>query len=163
MSPNPEYCYTRLFDEDKTQTHHSQSYNMATPAGQAKAQALNVKLEGEARVAIDDIEKIFVRKASRDSLVCSVKCYDKACQTGSSDALEACVHACQQPHRHAHAVVQQASMFEVYVVLVAFFWFVHVTFFVSGILWNRLHPPSIRSHARTTRAYHRRLDSFKID
>lgn len=43
---------------------------MASPAAQAKAQALNAKLEGEARVAIDDIDKRYMRKIAKKSHVC---------------------------------------------------------------------------------------------
>ena len=84
---------------------------MATPAGQARAQALNAKLEGEARVVIDEIDKIYMRKAARESLVCSIKCYDKAGKTGSSEALEMCASNCQLPHRQANAMVQQVCVF----------------------------------------------------
>jgi hypothetical protein len=80
---------------------------MASPAAQAKAQALNAKLEGEARVAIDDIEKHCLRKEARKSYVCSVKCYDKAGSTQPIDVLEQCVRQCQAPHQQANGYVQQ--------------------------------------------------------
>lgn len=79
---------------------------MVTPAGQAKAQALNAKLEGDARMAIDDIEKQFLRKEARKAYACSVTCYDKAGTTGPVDSLEACVRQCQIPYQQANQVVQ---------------------------------------------------------
>lgn len=82
---------------------------MATPAAQAKAQALNSKLEGEARIAIDDIDKRYIRKVARETHACSLKCYDKAGATGSSESLEMCVNNCELPHRQAGAMVQQVS------------------------------------------------------
>jgi hypothetical protein len=51
---------------------------MATPAGQAKAQALNAKLEGEARVAIDELERKYMRtqaKSCTNSLQLRVICF----------------------------------------------------------------------------------------
>lgn len=83
---------------------------MATPAGQAKANALNSKLEGEARITIDDIEKNYLRNGAREFHQCSIKCYDKAGKTGPSDALESCVRNCELPHRQANAMVQQVRV-----------------------------------------------------
>lgn len=83
------------------------SFTMATPAGQAKAQALNTKLEGEARIAIDAIDRQFLRKEGRRFHSCAVKCYDTRGTT--SEALEACVQNCELPHRKANAIVQQVS------------------------------------------------------
>jgi Eukaryotic protein of unknown function (DUF842) len=83
---------------------------MATPAGQAKAQALNSKLENEARAVIDDLDRSHMRKVARESLACSMKCYDKAGKTGTSQALEMCVNKCQVPHRQADAMVQQVRL-----------------------------------------------------
>jgi len=51
---------------------------MATPAGQAKAQQLNAKMESQARIVLDEIDKQYMRKMSRQSHVCALKCYDKA-------------------------------------------------------------------------------------
>jgi hypothetical protein len=86
-----------------------QTYTMATPEAQAKAQALNAKLEGEARIVIDQIDKEFVRKKAREAHACALSCYDKAGKTGSSDALEACVRNCQVPHQQATNYVQQVG------------------------------------------------------
>lgn len=82
---------------------------MASPAAQAKAQALNAKLEGEARVAIDEIDKLHMRKVARSSHACALGCYDKASTTGPSDVLESCVLKCQAPHQQANAYVQNVS------------------------------------------------------
>ena len=83
---------------------------MASPAAQAKAQALNAQLEGEARTAIDDIDKRYMRKIAKASHQCAVKCYDDAGITGSSDQLEACVRKCQNDHQQANAYVQNVSL-----------------------------------------------------
>lgn len=83
---------------------------MASPAAQAKAQALNAKLEGEARDAIDEIDKEFMRKIARQSHVCATRCYDKSGKSGASDELEMCVRNCQAPHQHANTLVQNVSL-----------------------------------------------------
>jgi hypothetical protein len=83
---------------------------MASPAAQAKAQALNAKLEGEARIAIDEIDKTHIRRLAREAHACAVQCYDKAGTSGSSDALEACAANCQLKHRQASAMVQQVRI-----------------------------------------------------
>jgi hypothetical protein len=82
---------------------------MASPAAQAKANALNAKLEAEARTAIDEIERLFLRNIARKAAVCCTTCYDKAGTTGSSDSLEHCVLQCQAPSQQANAYVQNAS------------------------------------------------------
>lgn len=82
---------------------------MASPAAQAKAQALNAKLEGEARVVIDSIDKQYMRKIARETHQCALKCYDQAGNSGSSEALDNCVRNCQLPHQQANAYVQNVS------------------------------------------------------
>jgi hypothetical protein len=79
---------------------------MSNPAVQAKAQALNAKLEGEARVAIDEMERNYLRKKAREAYACSTKCYDKAGTSGPIDALENCVRNCQVPHQQANGYLQ---------------------------------------------------------
>jgi len=83
---------------------------MVSPAAQSKAQALNNKLESEARIALDDIEKKHLRKVARAAFSCSVSCYDKAGTGGTSDALDQCVQKCQMPHQQANAYVQQVRL-----------------------------------------------------
>jgi hypothetical protein len=83
---------------------------MASPAAQAQAQALNAKLEGQARIAIDEIEKLYLRKIARSSHVCSIACHDKAGTSGPAEALEACLHSCQMPSQQANALVQSVSV-----------------------------------------------------
>jgi Eukaryotic protein of unknown function (DUF842) len=83
---------------------------MASPAAQAQAQALNSKLEAQARIAIDEIEKSQMRKIARASHLCAAACYDKAGTTGPADALEACVHNCQMPAQQANAYVQSVRL-----------------------------------------------------
>jgi hypothetical protein len=82
---------------------------MASPAAQAKAQALNAKLEAEARIALDELDKKHLRGVARESHVCALKCYDKAGSTGAPEALEQCVRTCQIPHQQGNAYVQNVS------------------------------------------------------
>lgn len=51
---------------------------MASAAAQGKAQQLNAKLENEARLVMDDIDKKYMRVVSRGGHACALKCYDKA-------------------------------------------------------------------------------------
>lgn len=87
---------------------------MSTTVGQTKAQALNLKLEGEARAAIDQIEREHLRKVARKTFSCALACYDKAGTTGPSDVLENCVANCQMPHRQAQQMVQTVSGESIY-------------------------------------------------
>ncbi|ACI65120.1 predicted protein [Phaeodactylum tricornutum CCAP 1055/1] len=84
---------------------------MASPAAQSKAQALNARMETEARVLLDEIDKQHVRKVARSAYACAVSCYDKAGASGSPDALEVCVQNCQIPHQQAHAYVQNVRIY----------------------------------------------------
>ena len=84
---------------------------MASPAAEAKAKALNVKLEAEARAVIDDIEKQHLRKVAKAAFQCGVKCYDKAGTTGPTEVLEHCVQTCQLPHRQKQQYMQQVRFF----------------------------------------------------
>jgi hypothetical protein len=84
---------------------------MATPAAQAKAQALNAKLETEARFMLDELDKKNLRNVARESHVCALKCYDTAGSSGSPEALEQCVRTCQNPHQQANAYVQNVSYY----------------------------------------------------
>lgn len=79
---------------------------MASPAAQARAQALNVKLQGEAQSSFDTVERHLIRKIARESHTCALKCYDKAGTSGPTEALEACVRQCQAPHQQANSYVQ---------------------------------------------------------
>jgi hypothetical protein len=90
---------------------------MATPAAQAKAQALNAKLETEAKIMLDELDKNNLRKVARESHVCALKCYDKAGSTGSPEALEQCVRTCQTNHQQANAYVQNVSHLQILRVL----------------------------------------------
>jgi len=114
---------------------------MASPASQAKAQALNSKLEGEARTAIDDIDKRYMRVIAKASHQCALNCYDKAGQTGSSDALEQCVRNCQAKHQQANAYVQSVSTVQIGSRnSVLLFWY----FFVSGCFLRSSRTPTTR-------------------
>eukprot|EP00934_Nitzschia_sp_Nitz4_P007661 Nitzschia sp. Nitz4//scaffold29_size155292//97990//98517//NITZ4_002671-RA/size155292-augustus-gene-0.231-mRNA-1//-1//CDS//3329546487//7651//frame0 len=73
---------------------------------QARANALNAKMEGEASAVLDEIEKKQLRKIARESFACAVKCYDKAGTTGPAEALENCARSCQTPYQQSTAFVQ---------------------------------------------------------
>jgi hypothetical protein len=85
---------------------------------QARAQALNAKMEGEARVVLDDIERTLLRQKAKESYMCVVKCFEKAgSSTGVSEILEQCSRNCQVPYQRANAMVQQVSHFHlIYIV-----------------------------------------------
>lgn len=83
---------------------------MSNPAMQAKAQALNAKMEGEARVVLDEIERTVLRKKAKESYQCVVKCFDKAGTTGPSEVLESCARNCQVPYQRANQFVQEVSL-----------------------------------------------------
>jgi len=76
---------------------------------QARANALNAKLEAEASKVLDDLERNLLRKVARESFACAVKCYDKAGASGSADALEACTRNCQAPYQQSSVLVQNVS------------------------------------------------------
>jgi hypothetical protein len=80
---------------------------MASPDLQAKANALNARLEGEAKLVVDDIERTLLRPVARGSYACVVKCYDDAGKNGSAESLDHCSRQCQQPYQIANNVVQQ--------------------------------------------------------
>lgn len=83
---------------------------MSSPAMQARAQALNAKMEGEARVVLDEIERTVLRKKAKESYQCVVKCFDKAGTTGASEVLEFCSRNCQVPYQRANQFVQEVSV-----------------------------------------------------
>ena len=87
---------------------------MASPALQAKANALNAKMEGEASTILDSIERNYIRKVARGSFQCAVNCYDKAGTSGSGDQLDACARNCQVPYQQAQQLVQQVCMHTMY-------------------------------------------------
>ncbi|CAB9503345.1 Protein FAM136A [Seminavis robusta] len=74
---------------------------MASPALQAKAQALNAKMEAAARAEIAEIENKTIRKIGRKGVECTLKCFDKAGTTGPSDVLQNCANQCQMPNQQA--------------------------------------------------------------
>lgn len=80
---------------------------MSSPALQSKAQALNAKMEGEAKIVLDDIERTLLRPIARKSYACVVSCYDKAGSKGAPEQLEQCSRQCQIPYQKAHNMVQQ--------------------------------------------------------
>ena len=79
---------------------------MSSSDAQNKANALNVRMQGEAGKVLDEIERNLIRKVARESFACALKCYDKAGATGPSDQLEQCARNCQIPHQQAANLVQ---------------------------------------------------------
>ena len=75
-------------------------------SAQAKAQALNVELENQARVVLDELDQKHLRKVARGAYACALACYDKAGSSGPASALDHCVQTCQIPHQQANAMVQ---------------------------------------------------------
>mmetsp|Transcript_36786 Transcript_36786/g.51982 ORF Transcript_36786/g.51982 Transcript_36786/m.51982 type:complete len:88 (-) Transcript_36786:390-653(-) len=82
---------------------------MSNPALQARAQELNAKMEGEARIVLDEIERTLLRKVARGSYACVVECFDKAGTTGPSEVLDHCSRNCQAKYQQANAIVQDVS------------------------------------------------------
>ncbi len=80
---------------------------MASAELQARANELNARMEGEAKLAIEDIDKNLVRSIARNSYACVVKCYDDAGKAGSSEQIEQCSRKCQAPYQMSHNIVQQ--------------------------------------------------------
>jgi hypothetical protein len=76
---------------------------------QARAQALNAKMEGEARVVLDEIERTLLRTKAKESYKCVVTCFEKAGSTGPSEVLDQCSRNCQVPYQRANAFVQEVS------------------------------------------------------
>ena len=79
---------------------------MASPAVQAKANALNAKMEAEAGSVLDSIERTMIRKVARHSFKCAVDCYDKAGTTGAAEPLDGCARNCQVPYQQTQQLVQ---------------------------------------------------------
>lgn len=82
---------------------------MSNPAMTAKAHALILKMEGEARLVFDEIERTLLRQKAKESYKCVVACFDKAGTTGSSEILDQCTRNCQIPYQRANAYVQEVS------------------------------------------------------
>lgn len=86
---------------------------MSSAAMQARATALNAKMEGEAAAMLETIERSQLRKIARESFACAVRCYDKAGTSGPSDVLENCARNCQVPYQQATALVQNVRIPEI--------------------------------------------------
>ena len=82
---------------------------MASPALQSQANALNARMEGEAKTAIDSIERELLRPLAQKSYECIVSCYRKAGTSGSNENLDHCTRSCQVVHQQAHGILQQVS------------------------------------------------------
>ena len=82
---------------------------MASPALQSQANALNARMEGEAKTAIDSIEREILRPLAQASYECIAQCYRKVGTTGSNEQLEHCTRSCQVVHQQAHGILQQVS------------------------------------------------------
>jgi hypothetical protein len=79
---------------------------MSSPAFQNSAQQLNAKMEGSARLVLDEVDKKMLRTIAHSSSKCVVACFDKAGSTGSSEELDSCTRKCQIPYNQATNVVQ---------------------------------------------------------
>mmetsp|Transcript_37786 Transcript_37786/g.55660 ORF Transcript_37786/g.55660 Transcript_37786/m.55660 type:complete len:155 (-) Transcript_37786:31-495(-) len=80
---------------------------MASPALESTVKALNSKMEGEAKMAIDEIDRLSLRPIARESYACVVKCYDVAGKNGSSEQLQRCAQQCQAKYQHSQNMVNQ--------------------------------------------------------
>jgi hypothetical protein len=80
---------------------------MASPDLQAKANQLNARMEGEAKVALDEIERTLLRPIARNSYACVLKCYDDAGLKGSSAQIDQCSRQCQGAYQQSNNIVQQ--------------------------------------------------------
>jgi len=74
---------------------------------EAQVRALSAKMEGEAKVAMDDIERTLLRPIARNSYACVLKCYDDAGSKGSSEQLQHCSQNCQGKFQMSQSIVQQ--------------------------------------------------------
>ncbi|CAJ1969944.1 unnamed protein product [Cylindrotheca closterium] len=79
---------------------------MASASAQSRANALNQKIEAQAGLVLEDIERNYIRKIGRESFACAVKCYDKAGSSGPQEALEQCARNCQVPYQQSAALMQ---------------------------------------------------------
>lgn len=93
---------------------------MSSAAAQARAQQLNSKMESEARIVLDSIDKLWLRKVAKASSVCVVSCFDKAGTTGPSEVLDQCSRNCQVKYQNANAIAQNVSVRNV---MFAFLWY----------------------------------------
>lgn len=80
---------------------------MASSDLQTRANALNSRMEGEAKKSIDEIERALLRPIARKAYACVVKCYDDAGQKGPSEQIERCSRQCQVPFQYANNILQQ--------------------------------------------------------
>ena len=87
---------------------------MSSPAFQNSAQVLNAKMEGNARVVLDEVDKKMLRNIAHSSSKCVVSCFDKAGKTGSSEELEMCSRKCQVRYQQASNIVQQVCCTIIY-------------------------------------------------
>lgn len=79
---------------------------MASLDLQSKASQLNSKVEREAQITLDDIERNLLRPIARKAYSCVVKCYDDAGSKGTSASIETCSRACQGPYELSHQILQ---------------------------------------------------------
>ena len=80
---------------------------MSSPGLQARAQELNARMEGSAKIAIDEIERTLMRPIAKSSYQCVLNCYDKAGSKGASEQLEHCARQCQVPYQRANGILQE--------------------------------------------------------
>ena len=85
--------------------------NMASASAQSRANVLNQKIEAQAGLVLEDIERNYIRKIGRESFACAVKCYDMAGSSGPQEALEQCARSCQVPYQQSAALLQNVRRF----------------------------------------------------
>lgn len=80
---------------------------MASPALEAQIRSLSAKIEGEAKVTMDEIERTLLRPISRNSYACILKCHDDAGTRGTSEQLQHCAQNCQRNFQMSQSIMQQ--------------------------------------------------------
>ena len=119
------------------------SPTMSNHSLQARAQELNARMQGQASVVFDEIDRQSLRKIARGSYACVLKCFDKAGTTGSSEMLQNCSQNCQVPYQNANAIVQNVSHHNVYLHS-----FIHSSPNVS--FWSSVYDNHTKTHKHFT-------------
>lgn len=73
---------------------------------QSKVNQLTLKIEGELKTLVDEVERLKLRPLGRNMHKCVVGCYDKAGKNGRKEHLESCSQQCQIPYQTAGAATQ---------------------------------------------------------
>merc|ERR1711862_1039599 len=68
--------------------------------------SLSAKIEGEAKVTMDEIERTLLRPISCNSYACILKCHDDAGTRGTSEQLQHCAQNCQRNFQMSQSMMQ---------------------------------------------------------